>query len=266
MTFSRNPDFEQRLSGVLMPEHSMFPVRWFAQGSSTMDLAKEWLESSDSALSADLPGLVVADSQFAGRGRQGRTWQSAAAGFYGTYVFGLKSQTLAHGLPSFSLVVGCVIQSFLREKGAELRLKWPNDIVTPALRKLGGILLELFNSARGSYVLVGIGINLEPLPDEQRATAPNSISWAELTEKKLAPLEIASELSLALVRAWRKFEQLGFQPFKPLWEASALELRTLKIDSGAEILQGQMVGISDTGALLLRVGNEVKEIVSGHIL
>jgi BirA family biotin operon repressor/biotin-[acetyl-CoA-carboxylase] ligase len=97
------------------------------------------------------PQLLVAESQSQGRGRNGRSWQSAPA----------ASLTFSLGLPlapvdwsGLSLAVGVALatpSSRWAPGSARLQIKWPNDLwlrdAPGRWRKLGGILIETVSAA-----------------------------------------------------------------------------------------------------------------------
>ncbi|HZT56094.1 MAG TPA: biotin--[acetyl-CoA-carboxylase] ligase, partial [Burkholderiaceae bacterium] len=124
------------------------------------------------------PCLLVAEHQSAGRGRQGRLWQSAPGA---SLTFSLGLPLAATDWSGLSLAVGVALcealapaDASLARSGPQIGLKWPNDLwlmdgpVHSAAggRKLGGILIEtvaaggVANSKR--LVIIGIGLNVRP--------------------------------------------------------------------------------------------------------
>ncbi|PHX60314.1 MAG: biotin--[acetyl-CoA-carboxylase] ligase [Actinobacteria bacterium] len=113
---------------------------------------------------------VVAEHQSAGKGRQGRVWESpAGAGLWLSVVIDIAAVAPARrGL--LPLAAGLALADALIEvTGLEVMLKWPNDIVIdgPARdglvgpRKLGGLLVEAAERA-----VVGCGINVSGAVNE----------------------------------------------------------------------------------------------------
>jgi len=100
-------------------------------------------------------GLVaVADHQWAGRGRRGRTWEAPA----GTAL--LCSVLLRPDLdparrPLAAAAVAVAAADACAAQGPAVALKWPNDLVVGDA-KLGGVLAE----DHGGAVVVGLGVNL----------------------------------------------------------------------------------------------------------
>ena len=119
------------------------------------------------------PGtVVVARSQTTGVGRFDRRWTSPPGGLYLSLVMELPEGAL--GLPPLA-VAAWLRRSFARRWGAELRIKWPNDLVAAdpvgPPRKLSGILIDRPEIVGGPRLaIVGVGVNVlrpkTPLPPE----------------------------------------------------------------------------------------------------
>ena len=101
---------------------------------STNDRAAAWLrEGGPHGL------LVTADTQSAGRGRNGRVWSSPPGGnLYAS--LGLRVVSARRDLSALGLVVGLALYEGLGPIEG-LGLKWPNDLLIGE-RKLAGILCE----------------------------------------------------------------------------------------------------------------------------
>ena len=143
----------------------MWNIHHFAETDSTNRLAV-----------AGWPGDVfTAEHQTAGRGRLDHKWlsrpgenlmMSAVVG-----VAGIEPAEVA----TFPLAVGLAVAEALSQLVANVRLKWPNDIVVVGYgqesRKLSGILCE----RHGDCVVAGIGVNVRqtdfPPEISQRATS-----------------------------------------------------------------------------------------------
>ena len=142
------------------------PLRHVAEtGSTNRDLAAEARRGDTAAC------LLVADRQTAGRGRLDRRWRDAPG----------RSLLVSFRLPTpVSEAFGPVAAVTAAARAAAAALltvpvlsKWPNDLVIddpPGPGKLAGVLSELVDGPR-PVVIVGLGLNLGPVPDEPGATS-----------------------------------------------------------------------------------------------
>jgi BirA family biotin operon repressor/biotin-[acetyl-CoA-carboxylase] ligase len=107
--------------------------------------------------------VVVAETQTAGRGRQGRVWHSPPGeNLYVSLL--LRPAIPASAVPPLTLLAGAVVAEVLVAAGAAPRLKWPNDVLLPTstgLRKAAGILTEMATERdRVRQVVLGLGLNV----------------------------------------------------------------------------------------------------------
>jgi BirA family transcriptional regulator, biotin operon repressor / biotin---[acetyl-CoA-carboxylase] ligase len=149
------------------------PYFWLEETTSTNDEAK-------AAAKAGAPhGAVwVAESQTAGRGRQGRRWLAARGESLLVSVL-LRIPCAPARLPPLALVAGLAVRDAvaraLGSGAAPVRLKWPNDVLI-GKKKVAGVLVEAQLAGKNvESIVVGVGINVHArsFPDEiaERATS-----------------------------------------------------------------------------------------------
>lgn len=102
--------------------------------------------------------LVVASEQTRGRGRLGRRWDDGVAA---TLPMSVAFRT---GLDDIGLSARAGLAAWRackdRLPDADVRIKWPNDVVVGTdRRKLAGVLIE----RRDGVAIVGTGINVHPI-------------------------------------------------------------------------------------------------------
>ena len=109
---------------------------------------------------------VIAARQTAGRGRMGRSFESPAGlGLYLSMLW--RPVASPEGLlPLTAMVSASAALAIRRVAGADVRIKWPNDLALNS-KKLAGILTEVSLADGGvDYVVVGIGVNLRQRPED----------------------------------------------------------------------------------------------------
>lgn len=195
---------------------------------------------------------LIARRQTAGRGRQGRSWESIDGNFLGSVLVLLEETDPPATL--LSLVAGLAIAEALAAVPPRFSptLKWPNDVMQ-GRAKLGGILLE----RQDKRVVVGFGVNLAiapPIPG--RATA--SLDGA-VTPEVLAPvLAGAFENNF---RRWRSEQSTDW--LIEAWVVWATPPGTpLSVHDGSgRILEGLFAGLEPDGALRLRAADGRIEVI-----
>ena len=199
------------------------------------------------------PTLLVAERQTAGRGRQGRVWQSQPGD---SLTFSIGLALSPQDWSGLSLAVGLSLAETLHP---DVRLKWPNDLWFED-RKLCGILVEAASMGGRSQVVVGVGLNIRPRPSEGLSTAPAALSelWPDCTAA-----DALGKLAFPLIQALLAFETTGFAPLQKRFEArDVLKDRRVHTSDGQE---GIALGVSSGGALRLQTGLGVQEIHSAEI-
>lgn len=151
-----------------------------------------------------LPCLLIAEHQFAGRGRQGRNWQSVAGA---SLTFSLILPLPVTDWSGLSLAVGVAVCEAVAAVDSDHRhdlrcaLKWPNDLwlvpadagsLTVAGRKLGGILVETAAAGAQRLVIVGVGLNVLPRHDAAAGGGPGADIDAMSTSGTSKPATLES--------------------------------------------------------------------------
>lgn len=216
---------------------------------------------------SDLPAVLLADLQTAGRGRRGNAWQ---APFSGALCLSLAwpFKQSPRGYGGIGLVAGIAVAEALQRAGYEaVRLKWPNDLVIGG-SKLGGLLVESRGEAGGvARAVIGLGINWR-VPAGGLA-APVEQAWTDLASQPgvLPDRALLAALILnALVVALETFEREGFAAFLPRWQAlDALNRREVVVKLDAEQVTGVATGIDDDGALLVRTADGPRRFTAGEV-
>ncbi|HVQ00281.1 MAG TPA: biotin--[acetyl-CoA-carboxylase] ligase [Candidatus Thermoplasmatota archaeon] len=197
--------------------------------------------------------VVIAQTQRKGRGRFDRVWQSPKGGVYLSLLLRPKAPPEKASLLGFvaALAVTYTIRSF----NLPARIKWPNDVLVH-VKKIAGILLESeTDHTHVSYVIVGIGVNLNTdlalLPKDVRMNATS------LHKEHGAPIEY-EEFLTTFFHQFDRFYQLFiagcFDQIIDLWKQDNDTLgKNVRVQTTNGVLQGTAVDIDEFGFLLLKI-------------
>lgn len=227
-----------------------------------------------------------ADRQTAGRGRQGRAWQSPPGNLYASTLVRLRPgdpppATLAlvaavaleevvsayllqrhpsesWGLPATGQAGGLTPEGpgFRRGDvdGGALRLKWPNDLLLGGA-KLSGILLE----RAGDAIVIGFGVNLAHHPvDLDRPVTSLAANGVTPT-----PDDFAATLGDALARWIARWRGEGLAPIRDRWMARAHApgtALTARLPDGSAV-EGIFERLDGDGALILRLADGTARVI-----
>lgn len=199
--------------------------------------------------------LVLAETQTAGRGRDGRTWQSPAGGIWLGLL--LRPKTAALGIVSIraGLVLADVVDDLL---GAPLtRLKWPNDVLLHD-RKLAGILCEgRWQGEALQWLGVGIGVNVaNPVPPGLRERA---IALEEALPG-IRRLDVLDRLIPSLTRLGMSADRLSESEVAAFAARDWLRDRALRSP-----VAGRGAGVRADGALVVAGEGEIAVVREGHV-
>jgi BirA family biotin operon repressor/biotin-[acetyl-CoA-carboxylase] ligase len=214
--------------------------------------------------------ICTAELQTAGRGRRGRSWIAP----FGSGICLSIGWQFAEAPPTFSalsLAVGVSAARALKRFGADVKLKWPNDLMWQQ-RKLGGILIEMRGESAGpAQVVIGIGVNM-------RMPAATRLSLAEqqaaliadvheiLRDKTPTRNQLIGALVDEIVTMLQTFSVQGFDPFIDEWcELDSLAGAPVKVMSVSATTLGTARGVDRDGTLLVDVDGEIKRFVSGEV-
>ena len=214
----------------------------------------------------DVPCLLAADYQSAGRGRHGRRWHAVpGAGI----CFSLRRhlRRAPRELGGASLAAGVAVARALRAAGAPgIALKWPNDLLSAGGAKLGGILIET-RVQRGIVVaVIGVGVNYRAATDPRvrRRTA----SLEELVQPLPPRNLLIGRMTCELLEVLDSFDASGLAFLRAEWEslhAHAGHRIRLRLADGS-VVSGIHTGVAEDGALRVRTRDGVRALHSARVL
>lgn len=232
-------------------------VEWHDEVPSTQQVASE-------AAVAGVPEIhvVLADTQTAGRGRQGREWH-APPGTSLLVSCVLRPTTDFPALSLLPLLAGLALAEVAERYCPRVTLKWPNDLLLDG-SKAAGIITE---HAAGGAVILGVGINVDWRGEPRPPGAPEATS---LAEAGAADVDRWRVLAAFLGLFGRRYLDWSEAPGAFLDEyrrrCATIGLRVRLTRSAGPPLEGLALKISDDGTLVvLDDASTAHRVVAGDV-
>jgi BirA family biotin operon repressor/biotin-[acetyl-CoA-carboxylase] ligase len=222
--------------------------------ASTNDLAAR------AAGSTANEGLVVlAEEQWAGRGRRGRRW---AAPPRSSLLMSILLYPPAHlGATPWLTALGAVATAEVvaEATGLDVRIKWPNDVRVDG-RKVAGILVE-----RGAGAVIGIGLNVNIPPGPQGF--PEDLARLATSLQILCgePLD-RSELARSLIRRLDHWYDQGLtggaETLSSPWRTRSEHLgQEVRVTTPAGSFTGRLADLDLGRGVVLAAGDGVSHLI-----
>jgi BirA family biotin operon repressor/biotin-[acetyl-CoA-carboxylase] ligase len=236
-------------------------IVYYEEANSSNDIAKK------AAPTAEEGTIVVVEQQTGGRGRLGRQWASPKGGIWFSII--LKPHIALAKASRLTLTFGLSVVKTIRMFGIDAKIKWPNDVVING-KKVSGILTEVEAEIDAvDFVVIGIGINVNmSLKDIPESLRENSTTLRDETGKTIDRVDFLQKLLFEMEQDYIRFST---QPFSEI-VTDIIDLsdtigKEVTVTMPNRIVSGIVVGISKTGALLLKRNDDVvEEIIAGRCL
>ena len=215
-------------------------------GSTNADLA-------DLARNGAGEGLWLrAERQTAGKGRQGRAWQSPIGNLYISTLVRLRPSDPSPA--TLALVAAVALEEAVGAFDVGVTLKWPNDLMIDGA-KLSGILLERV----GDAVVLGFGVNLAEHPEDLDRAATSLATRIAAPD----PGIFAETLAEAFARWLGRWRGEGLVAVRERWLARAHApgtALTARLADGSSV-DGLFEGLTQEGALILRLADGARHVI-----
>jgi BirA family biotin operon repressor/biotin-[acetyl-CoA-carboxylase] ligase len=203
--------------------------------------------------------VVTADRQTAGKGRQGRAWESQAGNVFLSLLVHPKRPRREWA--TLSLLTGVALhQAIPQELQADCVLKWPNDLLLDE-QKAAGILLE----SSDHWLVIGVGVNVQnsPAQDGMRypvtCLADHGCAWPAR--------QVQDAFLQKFYPLFQHWEANGVQSICAQWLDKSHAIGTpMRVHIGEDEVHGQFEGISPQGALKIRTDAGVRQIDVGDVV
>jgi BirA family transcriptional regulator, biotin operon repressor / biotin---[acetyl-CoA-carboxylase] ligase len=215
----------------------------------------------------ELPLLIVADEQTAGRGRGANRWWTGLGGLAFTLLLAPEhlGATARSRSPLAALATAVAVVETVTPLVPDVTvgIHWPNDVMA-AGRKLAGILVEVLPDGRH---IVGIGVNTNcSAADAPEQLRPRVVTLRDLAGHAFEQTEILVSL---LQRLESSFGRLAGNSEEIAARADGFCLQrgqSLTVEQGGQQITGRYLGIGRDGALRLETPEGVRTFYSGVLV
>ncbi|GII03559.1 biotin--[acetyl-CoA-carboxylase] ligase [Planobispora takensis] len=209
--------------------------------------------------------VIVAESQFAGRGRLGRSWSAPPRSAL-TFSVLLRPDPPPAKQGWLPLLAGLAAASAVRRLAeVDVRLKWPNDLLIGE-RKLAGVLAERVDSA----VIIGIGLNVSLRAEELPVETATSLALekAACTDRDPLLRAVLREIETHY-REWSQAhgdaDACGLRA--AYLATSATVGRRVRVElPGERVLTGWATGVDAAGHLIVDADGREHTLSAGDVV
>jgi len=155
------------------------------------------------------PTLITTEKQTNGRGRIGKKWISLKGNLFITLFFEFDQKKINFKQFAFlnALLLKKVISKIISKK---IKIKWPNDLLFNKL-KFCGILQEVIKFNDFDYLIVGIGLNTNIVPQNKSF---KSTCLKNILNKKIDNQKILKKIVIAYEKFLGEKNKLSFSDLK----------------------------------------------------
>ncbi|MFC4096280.1 biotin--[acetyl-CoA-carboxylase] ligase [Euzebyella saccharophila] len=201
--------------------------------------------------------VVTANNQTKGKGQMGSSWQVESGKNLTFSVLKSNLSLTSDSLFLLNVIVSLAVHSTLKSIGVpDLRVKWPNDILSGSF-KICGILIESqLSGPKLKSAILGIGLNVN---QTEFGTLVNASSLKLLLGRTLVLEELLFSLVEQLKKYFQKLEKDGDQG---IWQEYNQLLFRLNKPSTFKNVKDQMFmgfikGVSPQGKLQIELEDRI---------
>ena len=170
----------------------------------------------------------------------------------------LETRTPLDGRLALEIALNILQMPTLKNLPA-LQIKWPNDLYS-SQGKWGGILVEPISPHQA---IVGVGINLFPIPKENVTQQATSIMQLGLQFPNR--IQIIAEMYLAIQQAGQWFDHGCYNLAARFNHYAAFMDQQVYFEQIQNSIEGIFKGISDDGALNLLTAQGLVNVYQGRL-
>ena len=179
-------------------------IKRYKKVKSTNDIAFKLIKNNISE-----PTLITSERQTKGRGRIGKKWISKKGNLFISLFFKIDQKKINFRQFAIlnALLLKKVISKIILKK---IQIKWPNDLLLSKM-KFCGILQEVIKFNNFDYLIIGIGVNTNIVPQNKSF---DSTSLKNILNKKINNQLILKNIKIAYEKFLKEKNKLTFSDLK----------------------------------------------------
>ena len=183
-------------------------IKKYKKVKSTNDIALRLIKKKYSE-----PTLIISEKQTNGRGRAGKKWISKRGNIFLSLFFKFNQRKI--NFKQFAILNAFLVKKVISKIiSTNVTVKWPNDLFYKK-KKFCGILQEVIKFENFDYLIVGIGLNTNIVPQNKGF---KSTSLKNILKKKINNQKILNNIVVAYEKFLEEKNRLSFSDLKRKYE------------------------------------------------
>ena len=179
-------------------------IKKYKKVKSTNDIALRLIKKKYSE-----PTLIISEKQTNGRGRAGKKWISKRGNIFLSLFFKFNQRKI--NFKQFAILNAFLIKKVISKTiSTNVTVKWPNDLLYNK-KKFCGILQEVIKFENFDYLIVGIGLNTNIVPQNKGF---KSTSLKNILKKKINNQKVLNNIVVAYEKFLEEKNRLSFSDLK----------------------------------------------------
>ena len=155
------------------------------------------------------PSIILSESQTKGRGTMGKKWVSKKGNLLFSIFFKFDQRKI--NFKQFAILNALLLKNVLSKTiSKKIKIKWPNDLLFNKV-KFCGILQEVIKFNNFDYLIVGIGLNTNVVPQNKSF---KSTSLKNILNKKVSNQKILMNIKTAYEKILEEKNKLSLSSLK----------------------------------------------------
>ena len=179
-------------------------IKKYKKVKSTNEIALRLIKKNYSE-----PTLIISEKQTNGRGRIGKKWVSKKGNIFISLFFKFNQRKI--NFKQFAILNAFLIKKVISKIiSTNVAIKWPNDLLFNK-KKFCGILQEVIKFENFDYLIVGIGLNTNIVPQNKGF---KSTSLKNILKKKINNQKVLNNIVVAYEKFLEEKNRLSFSDLK----------------------------------------------------